>query len=256
MRRLKRVGTVVFDCDSTLSAIEGIDVLAGGHAAEVAALTAQAMDGALPLEAVYGRRLELVRPGRAALERLATQYEAALVPDARAVIAALVDEGVEVRIISGGLAPAVVAFGASLGVRAAHIAAVDVRFDRDGGYAGYDTASPLARRGGKQEVLALWRREAPGAVMLVGDGATDLEAQPYVDVFVAYAGVVARPDVVDHADVVVRSASLAPVLPLALGGAPPRVAGWRPLFEQGLAMLDPEYRAYLEYTPTTGLSDA
>jgi phosphoserine phosphatase len=255
MRRLKRVGTVVFDCDSTLSAIEGIDELAGDHAAEIAALTAAAMRGAVPLEAVYGRRLELVRPSRARLERLAALYEERLVPDARAVIAALQGEGVEVRIISGGLNPAVALFAERLGVRGEAVAAVAVEFDASGEYAGYDTTSPLARSGGKPALLGLWRREAPGPLMLVGDGATDLEAQATVDVFVAYAGVVERPAVTGAAEVVVRSASLAPVLPLALGGAPPRVAAVRPLFDRGLALLEPDYRRFLEYTPTTDLSD-
>jgi phosphoserine phosphatase len=255
MRRLKRVGTVVFDCDSTLSTLEGIDVLAEGHAVEVAALTDAAMRGDVPLEAVYGRRLELVRPNRAALERLAAQYVATLVPDARAVIDALRDEGIEVRIISGGLLPAVAALGRALGLRPEQVAAVDLFLDGDGGYAGWDSTSPLARSGGKGDVLDRWRTGVPGPVMLVGDGATDLEARPHVDVFVAYAGVVARPDVVNHAAVVVHSPSLAPVLPLALGGAPPRLARWRPLFEQGLALLDPEYRALLAHTSATGRSD-
>jgi phosphoserine phosphatase len=256
MRRLKRVGTVVFDCDSTLSALEGIDELAAGASAEVEALTNAAMAGTVPLQAVYGRRMELVRPSRARLEWLAERYVETAVEDAREVVAALRAEGIEVRIISGGLLPAVAGFAAWLGLRESSVAAVDVRFDAAGEYAGYDAASPLTRTGGKREVLRLWRREAPPPIMLVGDGATDLEAQPDVDVFVAFAGVVARPEVVNAAEWVVRGASLAPILALALGGAPPRVSAARPLFELGLAMLDRDSRFWLEYTPTPGLDDA
>lgn len=255
MRRLRRVGTVVFDCDSTLSEIEGIQELAAEHAAEIAQLTDAAMSGELPLEAVYGRRLALARPTRVRVERIGALYLERAVPDALATITALQDEGIQVRIVSAGLLPAVVAFGEALGVPAARIAAVDVRFDDDGAYLGYDEASPLARADGKSEILALWRRDMPGPVMLVGDGATDLEARDEVDVFVAYAGVVARPAVLDGADIVVRSASLAPVLPLALGGAPPRVPTSRPLFDRGFGLLEPELRSYLEYTPNAELSD-
>ncbi|HEV2132153.1 MAG TPA: hypothetical protein VGR27_13655, partial [Longimicrobiaceae bacterium] len=75
--------SVIFDCDSTLSGIEGIDVLAGERLDEIRALTDAAMDGALPLEAVYGQRLALIRPPRAAVEALARAYVDALVPDAR-----------------------------------------------------------------------------------------------------------------------------------------------------------------------------
>jgi phosphoserine phosphatase len=255
MRRLRRVGTVVFDCDSTLSSIEGIEELAGERVEEVAALTAAAMDGALPLEAVYGRRLDLVRPTRAELEALGARYMEHLVPDARATMAALREEGIQVRVISGGLLPAVLPFAQALGVSPEHVAAVDVRFDADGRYRGFDDASPLARAGGKRDLLTLWRREAPGPIMLVGDGATDLEAQPVVDVFVAYAGVVDRPAVTERAEFVLRAPSLLALLPLALGGAPPRVASTRPLYERGYALLDADARRFLEYTPTSELRD-
>jgi phosphoserine phosphatase len=74
--------------------------------------------------------------------------------------------------------------------------------------------------------------------MLVGDGKTDLEARPVVDLFVAYAGVIERAAVSAAADVVIRSPSLAPVLPLALGDEPPADAAARALYERGVALLE------------------
>jgi phosphoserine phosphatase len=245
LRRLRRVGTVVFDCDSTLSAVEGIDTLARQHAEQVAQLTAAAMKGEVPLEEVYGRRLELVRPTRAQLEDLGRQYIAALVPEAREVVQALRAERIGVRIMSGGLTPAVVALGEALGLGRHEIAAVDIEFDEAGNYRGFDRGSPLARTGGKRELLSIWRRELKAPVMLVGDGATDLEAREVADVFVGYAGVVARPAVVAAAEVVVRSLSLAPVFALALAGEKPRLPEHRALMRKGLELLEPEYRAYL-----------
>jgi phosphoserine phosphatase len=244
VRPLKRVAAVVFDCDSTLSAIEGVDELALEQRAAVAALTDAAMTGAVPLEAVYGKRLALIRPDRARVDALARLYVERLVPDAAAVVCALHGEAIDVRIISGGLAPAVQAVAAVLGVPRDRVAAVDVQFADDGTYAGYDVESPLARAGGKADVLAGWRREV-APLMLVGDGATDLEASGVADVFVAYAGVVERDAVVGAADVVIRSASLAPVLPLALGGAPPRAAEALPLYRKGVALLEDVYRSSL-----------
>jgi phosphoserine phosphatase len=221
-----RYRTVIFDCDSTLSAIEGIDELAGGLRAEVAALTDLAMRGELPLEAVYGRRLELVRPDAQRIEELGRRYIDALVPDARETVRRLQHAGVDVRIISGGLLPPVLALAAALGVPDTHVAAVPIRFTDDGAYAGFDAASPLARTGGKREVIDAWVRAGlPRPVMLVGDGATDLEAKPAVDLFVAYAGVLEREAVSAAADVVFREPSLLPVAALALGGPLPGVAG-------------------------------
>jgi phosphoserine phosphatase len=215
----RRFGTVIFDCDSTLSAIEGIEELAREHRVEVEALTEAAMRGEVRLEEVYGRRLTLVNPTREQVAELGRRYIDTLVPDARAVVATLLSEGVQVRVISGGLRPAVVMLAREIGIDESAVAAVDLYFDDDGGYAGFDALSPLAASGGKRIVIERWAESLPRPIMLVGDGATDQEAQGVVDAFVAFAGVTARPGVIAAADMVIRDRSLAAVVPLALGRA-------------------------------------
>jgi phosphoserine phosphatase len=247
VRRLLRVGTVVFDCDSTLSAVEGIEELARRHGASVRDLTEAVMRGEIPMEEVYSRRLAIVQPTRSDVEALKRIYIDNLVPDARETVRALLDEGIQVRIMSAGIRAAVEALADELGLPARAVAAVDVTFDEKGEYDDFDAASPLTWAYGKRELLRVWRSEIGGSFMMVGDGATDLEAADAADVFVAYAGVVDRPAVTAEADVVIRTASLAPVLPLALGGHPPRRAFNRALFEKGLELLEPEYRSYLPY---------
>jgi phosphoserine phosphatase len=242
---LPRARTVVFDCDSTLSAIEGVEELGRDHREEIQRLTDAAMEGLVPLEEVYGRRLALARPDRLRVDALTRRYIEALVPDARETVAALHAEGITVRVLSGGLLPAVRGLAVALGIAPAAVEAVDVHFDETGGYAGFDTASPLARAGGKAVVLAQWRTAVPAPILLVGDGATDLEARGAADAFVAFAGVVDRPAVTAAADVTVRANSLAPILPLALGGRRPRDATAHALFERGLSMLDTAARAAL-----------
>ena len=231
--------TVVFDCDSTLSTIEGIEELAREHRAEVEALTEEAMRGTIPLEQVYGRRLELVRPPRGRVLALGQRYIETLVPDAIETVAALRAEGVNVRVISGGLKPAVLAVARKLGVAEEAVAAVDIYFDENGSYAGFEEASPLAMSGGKRRVIEAWRLEAP--VLMVGDGATDQEAQPAVDAFAAFAGVVFRAQVVAAADYVIRENSLAPVLPIALGGQRPASAAAQAIFDRGVDLLGTQH---------------
>jgi phosphoserine phosphatase len=209
--------TVIFDCDSTLSAVEGIDELAVGHTDEVARLTALAMAGTLPLEQVYAQRLELIRPSRADLDRVGRLYIEHLVPDAAHVVRALRAAGVVVRVLSGGLAPAVRIVAAHLDIPAVDVTAVEVYFTESGAYAGFDTNSPLARSGGKRDWIVAHANALPRPIMLVGDGVTDLEARPVIDRFVAFAGVIARPEVIRLAETVVTERSLAPVLALALG---------------------------------------
>ncbi|MGQ0816312.1 MAG: HAD-IB family phosphatase [Gemmatimonadota bacterium] len=212
---------MIFDCDSTLCAIEGIEELARDHRAEIEVMTEEAMRGAVPLEQVYGRRLELVHPPRGRVLALGQRYIQTLVPGARAAVTALHARGVHVRIISGGLKPAILLLARDLGIADSAVDAVDVYFADDGAYAGFDVASPLAASEGKRKVIEAWSSVMPHPIMLVGDGATDLEARPAVDAFVAFAGVAFRPAVVAAADFVIRENSLAPVVALAMGQTRP-----------------------------------
>ena len=199
---MARFGSVIFDCDSTLSALEGIDELAGERRAEIQALTDAAMRGEVPLEAVYGRRLEIVQPTREQVQELGRRYIQALVPGTRELLRALHDADVLVRVVSGGLRPAVLALTETLDVHDDEVAAVDVYFDGDGAYAGFDAASPLTRGDGKATVLRGWLPELVAPVLMVGDGITDLEARPPAAMFAAFTGVVARAPVVAGADFV------------------------------------------------------
>jgi phosphoserine phosphatase len=204
--------TVVFDCDSTLSRIEGIDELAAGRREVIAALTDAAMRGEVPLENVYGARLRLIRPDRAAVEAIARRYIAEAVPGARETVRQLRAHGVEVRILSGGLRQAILPFAEWLGLSPTVVRAVDIHFDAAGAFFEFDEKSPLARSGGKLAVMKRWRSMLPRPILMVGDGITDLEARPAVDRFIAFAGVVERAAVTAAADAVIRTPSLLPVL--------------------------------------------
>jgi len=210
--------TVVFDCDSTLSRIEGVEELASEYRAEVAALTESAMSGEVALEQIYGRRLDLIQPTESDVRRIGRRYVEERIPGIEDAIALLRADGVSVRVVSGGLRPAVLELTRFLGIPDEHVAAVDVSFDESGRYAGFDADSPLARAGGKTEVIDEWSSETQGPLMLVGDGATDLEAKGAVDLFVAFTGVVSRANVVAGADVVIDEPSLERVVDLALRG--------------------------------------
>jgi phosphoserine phosphatase len=177
------------------------------------------MAGEVPLEKIYGRRLEMIRPSAGDVERVGNQYIEQRIPGVEDVVRKLREAGVEVRVISGGLRPAVLVLTRFLGLEDEAVEAVDLRFDSDGNYAGFDEASPLARAGGKSEILRRWQEETSGPRMLVGDGATDLEGKGEVDLFVAFTGVVHRAAVAAGADVVIDGLSLDPIVPLALGSS-------------------------------------
>ena len=220
---------VFFDCDSTLSTIEGIDELARfkGVEQQIVALTNAAMNGQIPLQEVYAERLRLLSPTRADMRAVEEAYKRTVVPDARETIAALHELGRRVFIVSGGLADAVIGFGMWLGVPKERIRAVGLSYNQLSGrwwdyqqrnldecYLMYDD-SPLTLQHGKADVIR-GLRERGRRAMLVGDGSSDLAAANAVDVFVGYGGVVARPIVSANAQVFLRTPSIAPVLLLAL----------------------------------------
>ncbi len=217
-------GTIAFDCDSTLSDLEGVDALAGlvpGAGPElerrIAALTDRAMDGELALEAVYGERLALLEPNRAALEAVGELYVEKRLPHGEHLVAALRALGKRVCIVSGGLLQPVLRLAEVLGIDEADVYAVEAFLNREGEYVGYDEEAPCARAGGKLEVArSLSSKDRGGGVVLIGDGATDLEAAPAVRRFVAFGGVVRRAGVFDAAEVTCEARDLAALVPLLL----------------------------------------
>lgn len=225
---------VFFDCDSTLSAIEGIDELARtkGRYREVKALTDAVMNGETPLGDVYDRRLELLMPTHSDITAIADQYRDNAVTDARDVIGALRAAGKGVFVVSGGLLDAVHPFARWLGVPDDHIHAVTVRYEppadptgsnHGDGYARSGerryvstVPSPLVEVDGKAVVVRDLLQGCSGRSVLIGDGASDLAAEGEVDLFVGFTGVVERALVAANAPVLITGDSLAPVLGVAL----------------------------------------
>jgi phosphoserine phosphatase len=225
---------VFFDCDSTLSTIEGIDELARfkGKLDEVKAMTDAAMDGEVYLHDVYDRRLEILAPTHEEVAGIEQQYRNTTVPHAGDVIGALQAAGKEVFIVSGGLLAAVRPFGRWLGVPHDHIRAVQLEYDElSGEWWDYlqdqwdqridveykdSEETPLVEAEGKSDVVRAMLENRRGRSMLVGDGVSDLAARGVVDLFVGFTGVVSRPHVVAESDVLITGDSLAPVLSLAL----------------------------------------
>lgn len=204
---------ICFDCDSTLSKIEGIDELAGrvGLGEEMSRLTDAAMNGLVPLEAIYEKRLSLIRPDQASIDWLAGLYITEIVDGVAEVFSSLSAQGKELHIISGGLRQAILPLAGFLGLPENRVHAVDIYFNEDGSYRGFDQTSPLARTGGKADICKqLIKPHAP--LLMIGDGKTDMEAkQEGVSVF-GFGGVVERPVVREMADYFISGPKLTSVL--------------------------------------------
>lgn len=207
-----RYRLVFFDVDSTLVTIEGIDVLAR-NAPEIADLTRRAMDGEIPLEEVYGRRLDLIRPTRGQVDELSSRYVQSLVPGVRETVETLRIAGAQVHLVTAGIAQAILPLAASLAIPSRAVHAVSLEFGADGTYAGYDFRSPLTRQLGKEIVVRDVRARAHGKAAFVGDGVSDLETRPVVDLFIGYGGVQVRDKVKQNAAVYVDDSDFRALLP-------------------------------------------
>lgn len=208
---------IFIDCDSTLSSIEGIDELARLRGAETFRacedMTNQAMDGAIAIEDIYGARLELIKPTAAECAAIGQRYIDTVEPTAMECLAALRAAGWEPIIVSGGLTQAIAPFARFLGIE--RVRAVDLLLDEAGGYLGFDQNCPTARMGGKMEVIETDRAALDASLtVMVGDGSSDLETQPFVDRFIGYGGFVERAKVKAEAQCFVyRLAEIPALLP-------------------------------------------
>ena len=204
---MTRFKSIIFDVDSTLSDIEGIDWLAAQRGPEMqawsAALTERAMNGQIPIEAVYGERMQAIRPDRAEIEELGGIYIDRMARGARELFADLHEHGIEIVMVSGGLREAIAPLAAELGVDLQHVHAVSIYFDTDGSYAGFEESSPMTRQNGKRLLVGSMGLEAP--VLAVGDGMTDSEMKSAVDGFAAFTEFTNRPPVVERADFVIEN---------------------------------------------------
>lgn len=207
------VDIVIFDCDSTLSSVEGIDELAhrAGVFSQLAPLTIAAMEGKIKLEDVYRKRLETIRPGQTDIEWLSQLYLENIVPGANSVINELQYAGKQVHIVSGGIRQAVLPLTAHLKIPESHLHAVDLHFTREGDYAGFDETSPLAKSGGKKIICAEIIGKQNSAVM-IGDGITDLEAAQERVHFIGFGGVFHRSMIEEMAEDYITDPTLFPVL--------------------------------------------
>jgi phosphoserine phosphatase len=204
---VSRFNSIILDVDSTLSDVEGIDWLAAQRGSEIetwsAGLTERAMQGEIPIEAVYGERMRIVKPTLPEIRELGKVYIKRMATRAAETITELRANEVEVVMVSGGLREAILPLARELGVGEENVYAVSVFFDEDGAYAGFDDASLLTRQSGKRTIVGQMHLKGP--ILAVGDGMTDCEIKSVVQGFAAFTGFTRREAVIEQADYVIEN---------------------------------------------------
>lgn len=237
----RAIDAVVFDCDCTLSAIEGINFLAEKNdvGEQVHALTELAMSEAGLADGIYKQRLSLVRPSRQQVVDLALSYFSMRASHVSRVIECFKGLGKAVYVVSAGINPAVKLFAAMLNIPTHHVFAVDCHFNVAGEYEGYDEASPCAQFQGKHTVAQRIATQYPRFVW-VGDGMNDIAVKDDVVRFIGFGGYKYRSKVAELSDFYIKSSTMASLLPLVLTASEAEALSEadKQLYNEGMACLE------------------
>lgn len=211
------IQAVIFDCDGTLSAIEGIDELARqNHTGDaVAALTASAMGKTGISTDLYRERLQLTQPTKHQVDQLGEVYREHMVPDVEAVIQILQRLNKKIFIASAGLKPAVDIFASTLKIPASHVFAVDIQFDAHGHYLDFDYTSPLTSSSGKCSIAKNLIQQYQ-TIAHIGDGMNDFVVYDLVTRFIGFGGVFYRKNIEEKCQYYLKNNSMTGCLPLLL----------------------------------------
>ncbi|KAK9278539.1 hypothetical protein L1049_028108 [Liquidambar formosana] len=201
----RNANAVCFDVDSTVCLDEGIDELAEfcGAGKAVAEWTTRAMSGSVPFEEALAARLSLFNPSLSQVQDFLEKKPPRISPGIDELVKKLKANNIDVYLVSGGFRQMINPVASVLGIPHENIFANQLLFGSSGEFLGFDTSEPTSRSGGKATAVQQIRK-AHGykALVMIGDGATDLEArQPGgADLFICYGGVQLREGVAAKAD--------------------------------------------------------
>jgi phosphoserine phosphatase len=211
------INTLIFDCDGTLTKLEGIDELAKKNSVseQVTQLTAKAMGETGLNQSIYEKRLNLVRPSEAQVQALGNDYFTHQVSDVSSVITLLKRLNKTIYIISAGLYPSVQRFGELLQIPDTNIFAVDIQFDSAGNYLTYDRESVLVNNNGKRHLVEQLKQIHTNLIY-VGDGLNDYAAYDLATRFIGFGGAFYHQKIADNCQYYIKTPSMTALLPLVL----------------------------------------
>lgn len=124
----------------------------------------------------------------------------------REFVAYLKAENKKIYLISGGFHSLIDPVAKELNIPLTNLFANKLLFDFNGNYGAFDVNQPTSRSGGKGEAITQIRNFNSSQlqssqqlkIVMIGDGATDLESSPPADYFIGYGGNIVRDSVRDR----------------------------------------------------------
>lgn len=200
---LKHADAVCLDVDSTVSLHEGIDELAKWCGVSVSKSTQQTMNNrSVSFRDSLRNRLNIIRPSKHDVETYIQHNPPVFSHGVHELVETLQEKQVDVYLVSGGFRSLIEPFAQSLSVPETHVFANTILFHEDGTYMGFDTNEMTSRpfRGKVDVINHLQAVNDYEHVVMIGDGATDLETKGVASLFIGYGGVNVRDLVKNEAD--------------------------------------------------------
>jgi len=181
---------IFFDCDSTLTSIEGLDYLAKkkGLEPEISYITRLGMEGKITFKQSFSQRINLLKPSRSDVKDLGLIYLKHLSPNVELLFTELSKRNIQSYIVSGGLKLALDSFASILPITKNHIYGIDLQFAKNGTFLDFQNNSLFLQPKGKvlvvKQILTELSKnysENSFETAFVGDGMTDLETGEIVD---------------------------------------------------------------------------
>ncbi|XP_064391814.1 phosphoserine phosphatase-like isoform X2 [Halichondria panicea] len=151
------------------------------------------MGGSVTFQEALRARLGLIKPSREQVEAIKKEKNPKdiLTPGIEQLVGLLHSRGTIVYLVSGGFHCMIDPLADYLNIPRENVFANRILFNDKGDYAGFDEEQPTSRTGGKPKVVGQIK-EKYKIVVMIGDGATDMEACPPADTFIGFGGNVVR----------------------------------------------------------------
>ncbi|MBT3407784.1 HAD-IB family phosphatase [Candidatus Woesearchaeota archaeon] len=206
---------LIFDADSTLVKIEGINELAKycKKYDEVYQMTDTAMNGTstIPFQELYKRRLDIIKPTLSQIKDLGQIYLNNKVAGVDELFAKINQRKIQNHICSGGILQALSPLANSLNTNS--VFGVKLHFNEDGSFSHFDPSSETSQDYGKNKIVKQLKERHPNKeVIFIGDGQSDMETKfnpitkqidsNYSNYFIAFTQVEPREKIMEQADFV------------------------------------------------------
>jgi len=203
----------VFDFDSTLTSVEGLDVLAEITLAnnpkkdeilqEIVDITNLGIDGDISFTDSLEKRIKVIGATKADLELLVERLKTFISDSVKRNKSFFIENSEHIYIMSAGFKEFIIPVVAEYNIPAERIYANTFEFDKNGKINGFDRTNPLSVTDGKIECLR--KMNLQGEVQMIGDGYSDYVTRKagVADKFFAYTENVTRAKTIKNADYIV-----------------------------------------------------